>query len=540
MSNIGLDFGTTYTCGCFRHDSGYQTMKSREADSGAPKPTMAVQLDGGMRYATEAESAFLDMYYDPKRDKVFTGFKMMLGHMGDREIVISRGYEESGSLSPVAIAKGYIRNYLETAVQYLPDQSIDTVVVGVPQIWYDNPKTISGIDCLSAILEEIKEELAFKKIRVESEPTLACAHFAHEYKRRVNQDFCGKVILIDYGGGTLDINICEARLHGRLCEIKLLAQAGRGFSASDQVGQAGLAFMERVVRIAKEETSYTEANVRYCTHRLESYLMNNSQEIERRFARSGGRKLSSLKDELVVLNDGTWITYGMLAQSYEEIIEPVLKEALEEIDAKAKGIGVDIHDVKSGVNFQIGIVGGFANFCLVRKQIEKYLGGVGEADDPRYRGFKKMDLTGRERAIAYGAALVANEEVRICPTFPYSFGIAREGGDQRHMAFEFGNELEHNKPNYINYKGSNVPIRFDIHKIPRLYFDSTGAGNAICQAPVESCREVFDNIGGECNIGFSLDEKECLTLWIKRANGNVEKRKLPDIWNLFGKRTGGQ
>jgi molecular chaperone DnaK len=243
--------------------------------------------------------------------------------------------------------------------------------------------------------------------------------------------------------------------------------------------------------------------------------------------------VEDLKDNLTVLDDDTKITYGMLIQAYNEVIKSVLSDALSEISEKASAAGVDIKDVKTSKAFQIALVGGFSNFYLVRKQIEDFIGGLGISQDPRYEGFRSIDRTGMERAIAYGAALVSNEEVQICRTFPYSLGIAPEGLDTKYMAFEFGKEFQHDKPYYILHEGTDDPMLFSVSRIPRLCFSSSGS-KTLYQKPIEKYMQTFKCNPDDYFIGFSLDKNECLTLWLKKPESGEEKRPLPDLWTLFG------
>lgn len=63
-----------------------------------------------------------------------------------------------------------------------------------------------GISILRDILYN-DVDVPIKNVEVVSEPEAASAYFAYNYEAETSKSFNGYLLLIDYGGGTLDITL---------------------------------------------------------------------------------------------------------------------------------------------------------------------------------------------------------------------------------------------------------------------------------------------------------------------------------------------
>ena len=73
------------------------------------------------------------------------------------------------------------------------------MVVGVPAVWFDSNK---ANDSRVFIEDIVKENSRAKMVEVISEPELACAYFTDNYYKNRKEHYNGKILLVDYGGGT--------------------------------------------------------------------------------------------------------------------------------------------------------------------------------------------------------------------------------------------------------------------------------------------------------------------------------------------------
>ena len=80
----------------------------------------------------------------------------------------------------------------------------------------------------------------------------------------MQKKFNGHLLLIDYGGGTLDITLTEVKSDGNMTmEIGYRESGGAGENHPDSfgdyyVGNAGIAYMQKVVMLAIEDSGILE------------------------------------------------------------------------------------------------------------------------------------------------------------------------------------------------------------------------------------------------------------------------------------------
>ena len=55
-----------------------------------------------------------------------------------------------------------------------------------------------------------------KHVQVVTEPEAASAYFAYHYEKETGKPFNGSLLLIDYGGGTLDITLTRIASDGNI------------------------------------------------------------------------------------------------------------------------------------------------------------------------------------------------------------------------------------------------------------------------------------------------------------------------------------
>ena len=569
MLKIGVDFGTTYSCVYYlNNEERLKGVMATPRDHNPFQPTMALIYgeEKKLYHGSAAREILTNPNKAPNISKLFTGFKMLLGKMSDDTLLHGRGYERKAPYNPEGVAEEYLKKLFMMVRNRCPGgEKIEKIVIGVPQIWFDDVESISARDSLQNILCSIRDAFNTNKdyskdtigeIILESEPALACAYHVYNYRRDQEKDFNGHVLLIDYGGGTLDINLCQVSQKGSDCEIKVRARTGKGLNDADigLIGKAGMAFIDGVIN--KTETAKTNKlsyhEIQVLVQSLESELMDpeKMEDLRKIFSATKHEIFSATKrtdtswpkfwdKKFADLSDAkTLVEYGTLRDAYNEIIEPIFKEALDDINTQMSNLGINpkVHDKD---DFKIAFAGGFCNFYLTRMQVENYFDIV--HNDPRTKG---MDIGGEgfECAIACGAALVSAGVVKIKQTYPYTLGIANDDCSKKWQAFRFGDDMVYNMPKYVSYEnGEKVPLIVD--EIPNLYFDK-GDGIPKYLEPLPHFRISLDM--DYYTIGFSLDKMLRITVWVQPLKktpegliilGDPIKQELPDLPTIFGKIT---
>ncbi len=549
MSSIGLDFGTTYSIITYLDNDELKDYYPNQAASPNQHSLVALRFKankfdfGAMARNRVGRKGYI----------IYKGFKMMLAEK-DEKVLSERGYTEE--FTPVRITEEYLSFLINNYSTNIGIEEIDNLVVGVPEIWFEDTATIDSRTALKDILERLKKhdgKSLVRRAKLVSEPAAACAYFVENYKQNKNEDFAGMILLVDYGGGTLDIALCEVEQDNGNSQVSVRKRNGAGLNEQGYIGKAGIAFMEDVVKRTLKLHN-TECNDNEDFHRafdsLEVSLMNNMDTIMEVFEFNTLTDIESIDEEFDRFEYGEdeyVITYGILAQSYNEVIYPVLEEKINEIISYMHDNGIE-YGANTDYNFKIALVGGFSNFYLTRRQIEEK--------------FQKATLDNRftdiinsrrdcEKAISYGATLIAKDKITFIQRSPYYLGIAKpdtrqsnKAGYDYFFAIKKGDEIVFNEPYFVKNINDESDAYFIGTSIPyiALCFDDD-MDNILCQRPVVEYQSSLQlEATGKCRIGFSLDESMIITLHqhveIEKSDGKIDekiiKKRLDDIYSLFG------
>ena len=553
-NNIGLDFGTTYSV-----ISRLKNITKKADGSIADFELEACSLNEGSSPCQDSvvvKDSNGNLICGPlTRDKTgrkgtitYKGFKMMLSEKENSKLKQLRGYDEE--YTPERIVREYLddllRKYLATNTT---EQQIDRIVIGVPEVWFDAVQTI---DC-RAIIKDIVSSFPYvnqnaDSVEIISEPAAACAFFVNNYRKKKQEAFNGNILLIDYGGGTLDIALCDVHDKDGHSEIMVKKSCGAGINEKDFIGKAGFAYIEAVVKLALEpsgismEELVSHRDFYRCVNSTEDALKHLMVEIEREFKRNRLVNRENMTKEFYTIEfdrEDYVITYGMLAKAYKDIIYPVLDNKLNEIVTYAieKGIIID----------KIAPVGGFCNFYLTTEQIERKF-KEGSADTL----FTDIieDRRDCEKAISYGAALISENIISSKRTAPYhiGFGVGSENElKTAHYIIAKGDEIIYDKPEFAK-KDDGTKKLFAGKEIPLFVLnlnDSCDDERAMWGKPLKEyqeklmLRDVVDDI--RYSIGFSLDKNLIITLHFEKVDLNnrevvLERRqaRLNDIYGIVG------
>ncbi len=446
---IGIDFGSTYS-----------TVSKFDAETGCPVPiafsegepasipsAVCVSRNGQITCGSGAKRQA-----GRRTARLFEAFKMLLPER-NQEMLERRGYDSA--YTPRTVAGVYLQSVLSGILRREQEECFEEVVICVPETWNSNVRTLDGRNILRDILEH-SLELPIGHVRVVTEPEAASAFFAWNYEKQTGEPFNGYLLLIDYGGGTLDIALTEVVSDGLgHMEIRYIDGGGAGENHPDRegygdIGSAGIAYMQNVLLHAlrdEELIGRTEMPDYSCPAytgamaELESQLKSpeRSREIEERFGiygryRKMGRILEEEPEELMELEYGEALVpvfYQQLFQAYQETVEPVLEKELQEMNQKvSRHIGCE-PDGSAGEthrDFKIALTGGFGSFYLVRAQIADICRM--DADLDAELKAVKVSADKREQAVSLGAALLAAGQVIQRKIARYSIGLYGRGAGE--------------------------------------------------------------------------------------------------------------
>ncbi len=460
MVKLGMDFGSTYTVvSIYREDTGVLEPLSLGEGLPANIPSMVAIGKGETLIGIAAKNKTGKKGY-----QVYKAFKMLLA-VTDSQKLAERGYDEEHS--PEKITRLFIEGVLSQVLESLHETWIDKLVVGVPEIWNNKLETLGG----KAMLRDICRSLDFINadgVKVVSEPAAASAYFAHNYYLIAKKNYEGSILLVDYGGGTLDITLSQVMASEQTdgtnsMELKVLERNGAGENVEGRVGEAGIVYMETVMDWAIRRSGLTDGEApEYdgtfyrAVDDLEMELQTSMKKIQNVFEEYGLDYLDELNEEefaeIEYGRDEVSVSFGLLLEVYNQVIRDVFDQKLDEMMAFMDEKGIRYMD-GSQDDFKLALVGGFGNFYLVKKQLrDKFKLGH---NDKRTENII-LDQAGCERAVSLGTALLAADVIGIRSTADFSIGMWAYDIDKRicmNYAIRYKQEIE---VNTVYYARSSV------------------------------------------------------------------------------------
>lgn len=517
MVNIGIDFGSTYTTiSMYRQDTGM--VEALSMSSSPYIPTTVALMGEKYEFGRAARSV------TGKRGvTLFKGFKMLLSE-NDPRFLERRGYTREHS--PKRVAGRFLEYCLRQALTDLHETKIHHLVVGVPEIWNEKLDTMDA----RIVLRDILQELDFvEQVQVVSEPAAATAFFAHNFKLSTGREYDGCILLIDYGGGTLDLTLTNVSSHSNSVEIKVLERAGAGENEEGMIGKAGIVYMETVMTEAIRQSGILgdkplEMDGRFykAVDSLEEELQFRTEAIKDTFDEYGTDYPEDLEQEFTAIDyRGEYISvsYRLLVEVYDEIIRPVLDEKLGLMIEYMDRHGIRYMDRGQDV-FKIALVGGFGNFYLVKKQIEEIF--KFSTMDKRQENII-LNRADREKSISMGAAMLSAGVVSIRNTAPFSLGFPGKdvnGSSCARYAIVYKQDVQEGKVYFPVEPETGRPVRYLLSKggISRLVFNQSeeeeNARTLRLRPEYEKALSALTQPMETAALGFSLDASGVLSLHV--------------------------
>ena len=470
--NVGVDLGSTYTTVSI-YDDNMKFVKAISLESDNPYVPSVVAREGKkFNFGRTARARTRR-----NKVKVFKAFKMLLNETSPDKL-IQRDYdaidktlseEEQKDLNtPEQITRRFLEYLLKKTMDYMKADSINKLVIGVPEIWnevgtYGGRKVLRDICCDFPFVAYKDEKNKTKNVEVISEPSCASAFIAYKYFEQYN----GDLLLIDYGGGTLDITLSSIITDEKgQMEIRVLDKKGAGENVQKKVGQAGIIYMETIVERAIQKAfreAEIEEPVEYdsefyaAVNDLEMEIVGDGKERIEYYFEQYNMNLKKMHKAIAESleeddEDEDWkfttleyhkedidVSYALLLEIYQEVIESTLNEQLDLINEYMRSHGIEFMD-STKKDFKVAIVGGFGKYYPVIKQVERKY--CFSANDMRRVELPESDA---EQAISLGAALLAEGHVKLHKTTRFSLGILSTNQGRADIAYA------------INFKQDIVP-----------------------------------------------------------------------------------
>ena len=409
MANIGFDWGTTTTSVSFLTELNTFDYLRFGGNNLNTFPTIIAyrNADDPIRIGVAAQRVKFSPQFD-----VYSNLKLKLDAQARNK------YNRQHSVYEAT--RDFIGSTIGEYV-FFHNAPPSRIVFTIPDSWGKDVFRHSSLMFLEQIISDIGFDVD-TQISFCSEPVAAAAYYCKEI---CQNNFNGSLLIVDMGGGTIDLTLCEIKSGD-----KILVKRRCGEFGKTSAGCSGEAFdFEMTKRIIKAH------KLNLVPNSIEFFKLKNSFEVakisdannldkilrEYYAASETVRKKFGKNTALEVMDSN----YNMFSVTVEDIVEnfdninrPVLKKCVNEMldCCREEKISTD-----NAENFRVILTGGFSNLYCVEATVRETLGAPICGKDMRFDSGIKRES--RSTAIAHGAAIIANDKVIIDELFQKNVGF---------------------------------------------------------------------------------------------------------------------
>ncbi len=563
--NLGVDFGSSFSCFSrwnFLEDR-LEALQIGAAGSAFVPTLVTISEAGEWECGQIAQKHVADPTY-----KRFRACKMLLNADASEW---KKHDSYSDEYSPERIAEYFLKNRLEEALYACQEEQIEQMVLCVPELWAKGIRTPDPKTALYRICQKVPQ-LKNGKVKIVTEPEAASAYTAYCCRKASGgKNFEGYLLIVDYGGGTLDITLTEVDTtmqDGKeITRISTRGRGGQGENHNGRIGIGGISYMTRVseMLLCSVRPDLRDENdpARVVGTRRQKVLESPEfvslyQEVEAAVTDSTGIKAvdkalkknrfdpnGAMPEDMTVVKTICWnnetgdkcsadLTIAMLYRAYVDNVEQVLKKELDKMLPVLEKYVADPYD-PSREDFKIVLVGGFGKYKLVENQLYRYFHVTDSKADKRLNSSLS---TAKETAISYGAALIANDFISVRRTAPLSLGIFGSNASGRTFfnAITFGQIMEENTVYYVRREPEkNRPEEGIIQSIyssersPEFAINFSGELNRAYgryMNPEYWSNQIVLPANSKCALGFRIDDSNVISFIISEYKNSNQAGKI--------------
>lgn len=368
MSVIGIDLGTSNTLACVFRDGKAVLIPNKE-EGYLTKSAVSVMEDGTIITGRAAKERLLT-----HPDRTAASYKVFMGT--EREICLGQQY-----FKPEELSAFVLRQVKQDAEEFL-QEPVEEAVISVPAYFNDNQR------CATKLAAQLA---GLKVSRLINEPSAAAVYY--RWSDPAAED--GKLMIVDFGGGTLDVSIVDCFDN----IIEILCIAGDNHLGGDDIDAAIAKYFCEKNHLCREALTPEEGAV------LMRQAENAKAALSEPGATEGLMKLRAGEKDYELSLDREQL--AMLCEPVFKRVEKVLRRALENKKA-ARGIR------------RVVLVGGSSRMPVFHDFLEKLMSA------------RPVIAAEPDKIVALGAGVCAGikerreelQDVVMTDVCPFSLGVA--------------------------------------------------------------------------------------------------------------------
>jgi len=378
---IGIDLGTSNSAAAFLQAGKPVIIPSSEGTTAYGKafPSIVAFTDDGQMLV--GEPARRQAVSNPER--TITAVKRKMG--------TSHKYKINGKeYTPQQISAFILQKIKKDAEEFI-GESISKAVITCPAYFDDNQRqatkdagTIAGLDV----------------VRIVNEPTAASLAYGLD---KTDKDI--KILVFDFGGGTLDVTIME--FGDGVFEVK-------STSGDTQLGGTDMdnALTDFIVEEFKKKEGIDLKNDTVAMQRLKEAAEKAKIELSTTLETDINLPFITATDK-----GPKHLTMKIRRSKLEELVEPIIKKCKHPVEQAIKDAKLKPDDID-----KIILVGGPTRMPCVRKFVEDFIGRKAE------RGIDPMECVAAGAAIQAGVLAGEVKDILLLDVTPLTLGIETLGG----------------------------------------------------------------------------------------------------------------
>ena len=448
MAIIGIDLGTTNSLACIYRD-GRAELIPNELGKYKTNSVVSMMEDGSVLVGAAAKERLIT-----HPESTAASFKVWMGT--ERQISLGKR-----NFKPEELSAFVLKQLLQDAERYL-GEPVEEAVISVPAYFNDSQR------CATKFAAQLAG-LTVK--RLINEPSAAALY--HRYSSQTQDD--SQMMIIDFGGGTLDVSIVECFEN----IIEITAIAGDNHLGGNDIDSAIVAhFCEQNGLSENQLDSSALSSLYRQAEEAKIALSRNGDKTETfRAITNGAETEASMAIRQGEVLYGLTLTNSLLRQLCEPIFRKV--KAVISRAMKDKGSACRINDVV--------LVGGSAQLTVFCDYLEELFGR------------RPVVCANTDETVALGVGLCAGikeraqelQELVMTDVCPFSMGVAtyNDARDNNpHMAFLIQRSSmlpASHQGNFYTLFDNQQKLRFEIYQGEEYFVsDNLKLGEQIGRAHV--------------------------------------------------------